>query len=527
MKSNKEKLLSNYKNRITDSKFNELEASVKDPQVAVLLGELQIAQLELEMQNDELSMTSDMLEVERSKFAGFFDLAPIGYFILDQIGLVLEVNQVGLELLAVARKKILHQRFQSFIFPEELDRFYNFIHQLLPGHPKQSIETQIRQLDGRGIYAKLEGIAIPNSFTNQISYYVTVTDITSNKLAQRILQETTERLELALNASGTGIWSLDLETGLMQLDDFSLSLLDLYGWEYDGTLKRFLEVVHPDDQNMVREQISKLNNDLSKIDFEFKVLAKNNSIKHLAIKGKQSPIKTSQVHYLGVIIDITAVKTIALARQELKDEKQKLITEATFKAQEAERYRFSSVLHDSICQLLYGIKFKLQNFQLNGSSKSEYKAIEDLLSQAIKETRELSYELTPSVLRDFGFVEGVRDMANRLSSRNFKVTSKIKPSANLIDKDIQLTMFRIIQELINNCIKHANASKADILVCSENGSITILVTDNGNGFKQDLDTALANGSGLRNIKNRISLLGGTLNISVNKGTTVTVNFKYN
>ncbi|RZL52061.1 MAG: PAS domain S-box protein, partial [Pedobacter sp.] len=187
MKSNKEKLLSNYKNRITDSKFNELEASIKDPQVAVLLGELQIAQLELEMQNDELSMTSDMLEVERSKFAGFFDLAPIGYFILDQIGLVLEVNQVGLELLAVARKKILNQRFQSFIFPDELDRFYDFIHQLVPDQPKQSIEIQIRQLNGESIYAKLEGIAIPNSFTNQISYYVTVTDITSNKLAQRIL----------------------------------------------------------------------------------------------------------------------------------------------------------------------------------------------------------------------------------------------------------------------------------------------------------------------------------------------------
>src|SRR5690606_41304911 len=121
---------------------------------------------------------------------------------------------------------------------------------------------------------------------------------------------------------------------------------------------------------------------------------------------------------------------------------------------------------------------------------------------------------------------GIKEMANRLSTQEFSVKATIKKSLDQIDQTIQLYAFRIIQELVNNCMKHAQATIAEIIVCGENDSITITVTDNGKGFTVEPGEALRKGSGLRGIKNQIFLLKGELEVSSNaKGTSVTVTFK--
>src|SRR5690606_3248814 len=99
------------------------------------------------------------------------------------------------------------------------------------------------------------------------------------------------------------------------------------------------------------------------------------------------------------------------------------------------------------------------------------------LDQVIKETRNISYELTPSVLRDFGFVAGIKEMAQRLRTKTFIIDTKIASEADLLHPQIQLYLFRIIQELINNCIKHANASQVQVEVSIENDWVTLLVVD--------------------------------------------------
>jgi PAS domain S-box-containing protein len=478
------------------------------------------------MQNDELSMSAQVLETERAKFVDFFNLAPIGYFILDDVGLVIEANQVGVQLLSVSKGALLNQRFQSFIAPEDFEKFYAFLHRMKPKESKQGVEIKVQLANGSFVYTKMEGIAIQNAFTNLLSYYITLTDITANKLAQQKLQVTTERLEMSLSASGTGTWSIDLTENRIFLDNFSLSLLELHSWEFDGRIKKFLDLVHPEDQSLVKRNLLN-DNQFDKIDLEFRVLTKSGLLKYIATKGHRVQTPMSKTFSIGTLLDITERKNIALARQELQDEKQKLILATTFKAQENERYKISSALHDSICQLLYGIRLNLQNMQFIAKSKQELEMVQRLIDQAIKETRELSYELTPSVLRDFGFVEGVREMTQRLSSKHFQITAKLKETANKLSSDLQLSIFRMMQELLNNCIKHSNATKAEIILCTENGIITIVVIDNGNGFKGDIETLIAKGSGLRGIKNRILLLNGNLDLhSSSEGTKITITFNH-
>jgi signal transduction histidine kinase len=129
------------------------------------------------------------------------------------------------------------------------------------------------------------------------------------------------------------------------------------------------------------------------------------------------------------------------------------------------------------------------------------------------------------VLRDFGFVAALREVTERLNSSHFKITLQISEEADLLPNNLQLSMFRMVQELLNNCIKHAEMSKADISVMIKNGYTTIKVADNGKGFNPDFDNEIK-GSGLRGIKNRVFLLNGDFNLNTTKkGTIITIKFK--
>ncbi|MFD0940754.1 sensor histidine kinase [Pedobacter boryungensis] len=526
MKNNKDKIISNYKQQIEEIISNHEHQSLTENKLVTLLVELQIAESELEVQNDELSMSAKILETERAEFADFFNLVPVGYFILDHLGRVTKANEIGLKLLCVEESVLLNQQFQRFIAPDSLEKFYSFLHKMRPNEAKQTAEIKMQLFNGDQIYTKMEGIAVHNLFSDVLVYCVTVTDITASKLAEQKLQVTTERLEMSLKASGTGTWSIDLIENRVFLDEFSLKLLALHSWEFDGSIKKFLELVHPEDQFYVKRQLLNDTNNEEKIDLEFRVIIKGQT-KYIATKGHRIQTELGKQLSIGILLDMTERKKIVLAKQDLHDEKQKLILATTLNAQENERQKISSILHDSICQLLYGIRLHLPSMKLNDDSKAEFQMVNHLLDQAIKETRELSYELTPSVLRDFGFVEGIREMAQRLSFKNFRISIKLSEEANLLSADLQLSVFRIVQELINNSIKHANADKAEINFYTEGNKVTILVYDNGNGFDEDLETLMARGSGLRGIRSRLSLLNGHMEVeSSNVGTQIKISFTH-
>lgn len=525
MKSSKDKILETFRNRLNrlGERRNMLDHEIGEEQTALLLGELQLAQIELEMQNDELLVAAQLLETERAKFAGFFNSAPVGYFILDHLAVINEVNQMGVKLLAYPKDKIIDQRFQSFVSPSYLEHFYTFLHQMQRPGQKNSVEVKLSLSGGEEIYTLLEGTAIINNFTNKVQYYVTVVDMTQEKVSQQKLIETTQRLAMTLSASETGIWTLDLAKRQIFFDSYSLSLLGFR--TFDGNVHTFLQHIHPDDRSLVKHAIMENSDELKKIDFEFKVFKEDGSVKYLGAKGQAIENLDGSPYLAGIISDMTKKNQLEQASRNLQQEKQKLILSTALIAQESERQRISSQLHDSICQLLYGIRLNLQHIQ-NGKNDRKFDSVHQLLAQAIKETRELSYELTPSVLRDFGLRAGIREMVDRLNSSHFKISLQVSESADSLISSVQLTIFRIIQELLNNTIKHAQADKAEIMLLIKDDWITLKVSDNGKGFNAEEEFAYTKGSGLRGIKNRVTLLNGTIDFFTDThGHTTTIEFQ--
>ena len=502
------------------------DRDLSNEDVKVLLNELQVYQLELEMQNDELKASYLTIDRERTKFIGLFDLAPVGYFILDYLGMVEEANQNGVDQLELSKQTIIGKRFQSFIAQKTWEDFYNFLYRMQHLDGKQSVEVKLILPDDRLIYTIMEGIAIPSMIAEDIKYYITVIDITQSRNAQQVLKETKERLEMTLTASSTGTWTIIQHTSSVFLDTHSLKIMSVADWKFDGTIKGLINLIYPDDQLLVKQHLITTANGVKDIDLEFRVRDGQGKLKFISAKGHEIKIGDGNPCFAGILMDITERKRMEEEAEMLKNGQQKLVLSAALTAQEKERQKISRALHDSVCQLLYGIRLNLESIQRSQNLKMEFKNINELLNQAIKETRDLSYELTPSVLRDFGFVAGIREMAQRTSTPHFKIDASIDGAADKIAPEIQLYIFRMIQELISNSINHAKASHAEIKVRIYKKEVTIIVSDNGIGLLSGIEEAVKKGSGLRGIKNRVYLLNGKIKFNhTHKGLAVTIVFK--
>lgn len=484
--------------------------------VNVLLNELQVYQLELEMQNDELKASYATLDRERAKFVGLYNLAPVSYFILDYLGIVEEVNQNAVDLLNIPRQTILHKRFQSFISPQSWEDFYNFLHRLQYNDHKQTAEVKLKLIDDQFIYARMEGRAVSSIIVTEVKYYIAIIDITESRNAQQVLKETKDRLEMTLKASATGTWTIGCASNTVFLDTHSFNIMGVSSTSFNGTITGLIELIHPDDQKQVGNQLISAVHGIKDIDLEFRIGDIDNSFRYIAVKGHEIKIPEESGYFAGILTDITERKRLEQEAAILKNDQQKLVLSATLTAQEKERNSISSALHDSVCQLLYGIKLNLESVERSNSLKGEFKNVKQLLDQAIKETRQISYELTPSVLKDFGFVAGIKEMAQRTSTVHFQIDTYIDRTADTLHPDVQLYIFRMIQELVNNCIKHSKASHAEISVCLKNNRVSIRVSDNGTGLSQPHDQENNTGSGLSGIRNRVYLLNGKIKFENSK-----------
>lgn len=527
--NNREQVIELLNKRIETSKgtLEKAETNISDHEISVLLNELQIFQLELEMQNEELKVSYQLLEAERAKLAGFFNHAPVGFFILDSIGFIYEANQTGANLLKVQRKGLFNRRFHSFLEGHNLEAFNAFLEKVAGSQQRQYVELSLFPEQKHAFYARIEGVATLDPLSEKLQFYITIADITESRDAQQKLLDTSHRLAMTLSASDTGTWTMNFKRQRIFLDEYSNSIFEIEPGTFDGRIRNFLSFIHPKDRARVTQVFDFATAPIGKIDLEFEIITSKGKHKVMYVQGNDIQGLDEQMYYAGIIMDITEKTNLAREAVRLQEENQRNILSATFNAQEKERLQISSALHDSICQILYGIKINLQSIQRSHNMTTEFGNVNLLLDQVIRETREMSYELTPSVLRDFGFAAGIQELGNRLSLPGFKIVTEIDADFRGLNEERQLYLFRIIQELINNCMKHAEASLAEIKMFEKDGWLHLTFKDNGKGFGVKVERSLLNGSGLRSIKNRIFLLNGEMDLqSSSLGTIIEIKIKY-
>ncbi len=214
---------------------------------------------------------------------------------------------------------------------------------------------------------------------------------------------------------------------------------------------------------------------------------------------------------------IHGLGTDASERKRGELERQRLITEATIMAQEKERAEIGRELHDNINQILTTTKLYL-DMALTEKDISEELTIKshENISTVIEEIRILSKSLVPPSLGDIGLKEAVSEMIDNLKYSQ-KLDIKLKTAGLLkvtIPGKIKLTVFRIIQEQMNNVLKHSKATEAEIKLTALKDELTVIITDNGIGFEPK---KRMKGIGLMNITSRTEVHKGYVRIISSPG----------
>jgi len=216
---------------------------------------------------------------------------------------------------------------------------------------------------------------------------------------------------------------------------------------------------------------------------------------------------------------------------ELETEKQLAATEAVLKGEEQERTRIAKDLHDGLGGMLSGIKYSFEtikeNMVMTNENQQVFERSMDMLDSSIKEMRRVAHNMMPESLLKFGLDTALKDFYNHINKSGALQINYLSMGLEgaLINQTVAITIYRIVQELINNTLKHARAETVIVQITKTEHQLAITVEDDGDGF-DTLILKKSKGMGWTNIQHRVEFLKGNLNVDseYTKGTSIHIEF---
>ncbi|MDA9353886.1 ATP-binding protein [Flavobacteriaceae bacterium] len=210
--------------------------------------------------------------------------------------------------------------------------------------------------------------------------------------------------------------------------------------------------------------------------------------------------------------------------EKIRTEAQIRILNATLDGKETERKQIAETLHDSVSALLSSANLHLQACKklFKGPIPLEVDKSQNIIHEASQKIRDLSHTLVSSILLKFGLAYAIKDMAEKYSNSQLEILYETQ-NIQRYDQDFEIKLHNIIQELINNTLKHSEATTASILLVEKDEKLLLSIKDNGKGFDK-LQVPEKDGLGINQIDARIHMMKGKFNIKSenNKGTLVTI-----
>ncbi|UOQ52152.1 PAS domain-containing protein [Hymenobacter cellulosivorans] len=418
----------------------------------------------------------------------------------------------------------------------QFDQPGGLLSEVLPGirqhpaweHMRQVTETgQPQRHEVRYDFANLTGWFDVAYTRLDDGFFTQAFEITSRKeVEQELVKNLTLLLQLE-SVAQLGSWEYELTTGAFRWSAGMYKLFDLL----PGTRVEpgIYQAVADDNDGAVAERlVGQIRQGVAGLEETLRIRVGGEE-KILRIKAKTMLDAQGQPErVLGVDLDISTVRRLEAENLRMRLEQQQGLFDAVLEAQEAERRRMAESLHNGVGQVLYATKLRLDllsGLDLPLSARAAWRDAEQLLVEAIKQTRALSHELVPTVLKEFGLTVALQDISRQLSGPQLRLHCQI-----VLDEDVaplptslQLALYRMAQELGQNIVKHARgATEASLELETMPGFVVLRAEDNGAGFVAG--PVASPGLGLRSIHDRVQLLGGTVDVgsSAKFGTYVRI-----
>ncbi len=347
---------------------------------------------------------------------------------------------------------------------------------------------------------------------------------------KKLYEESFRREELwrsLLNSCADAIVIYDMQGRAQYVSD---SFTEIFGWTREEVLGSQIPYVPPPEREATMAHIDELlSGGVARSGFETRRYTKDGRVLDTAISASRyNDHEGNPAGMLVILSDISerkrAAKALALSEQQLRMLSAQLLT-----AQENERKRVAQELHDGIGQSLTAIKFRLETSlqQSTGAEASQrdesLAAIIPLIQNAIDEVRRICIDLRPSILDDLGVLATLGWFC-----REFQATYsgiRILREIDLLEEDVpeplKIVIFRIVQEAMNNVVKHSTADKVRLRLTKSDGALDLEIEDNGPGF--DLSEAFSSdsatkGFGLASMKERTDFSGGSFAVQAGAGS---------
>lgn len=367
----------------------------------------------------------------------------------------------------------------------------------------------------------------------------------SIKLMQREYEDASVYLEQSLEFGNFGKHSqekLDIFNGL---SDSYKNMKDFKGaYEYLDKSRLLKDSILNYDRLLAINNISrKYETRMNKKEIKILEMEKSNAIDKTNQQKRANTVLTIGFALLSLAIyyiirfytqKIKSSRIIAVQKEkinqqrfrELEDNLKMKGMQSMIEGQEIERERIAKDLHDSLGGLLSTIKLQFEQLSQSINStraKKEYRKSNELLDTAVEEVRSISRNLQPSALRNLGLIPAINDLINRVEGEHApEVTFQHYDYPENVPTMVNLSIYRIIQEMLNNALKYSQAEEVLIQLTKEGDEIVLLFEDDGVGF--EIDNLKRKGMGLENIKSRVDYLKASLNIDsrVGEGTSYMV-----
>jgi PAS domain S-box-containing protein len=338
-------------------------------------------------------------------------------------------------------------------------------------------------------------------------------DINERKLAEQERTLNLRLLEQAEKVAEMGSWDYELATRTFR---WSVGMYGLFGLAPGTPVSPdiYFDFVVPEDRPIAERLVDYLHTGSAGVEQTLRIQV-GSQVKTLRLRAIMVYDEQEQpARMLGVYLDISKLKQLEADNLRLRLGQQQERITAVLEAQEEERRRIAESLHNGLCQLLYATKLQLDLLAPTPRQPARAEA-GHLLSEAIRQARTISHELTPGIIAGFGLQAALGDICQNLSSPTLRWQCLVNlDEAYPIPQLLQVALYRLAQELAQNVVKHAQASHATLEMDVLPGWAVLRIEDDGQGFVSDSDTR---GIGLKMLRDRVALLDGAVYIDTTPG----------
>jgi PAS domain S-box-containing protein len=326
-------------------------------------------------------------------------------------------------------------------------------------------------------------------------------DVTKREEAERALRRSEANLAAAQQIAHLGSYQLEVPPDRLHWSDEIFRIVGLDPTKGQLIFEQYINrVIHPHDQERVRSAVRQTITGATRLDLEYRIVRADQSVRY--VHSIAEPVLDEH----GIVFKLVGTLQDVTDRKELERQ--------ILEVGERERRRIGQDLHDSLCQHLAGIEFRLHSLQqkLAGTFKvaaAEAARLAKLVQAGIEQTRALARGLSPVMLPSESLMNALNELAVSTED-NFGISCSFNCLSRVLvsDNAVATHLYRIAQEAVHNAVRHGKSKSIDIILVKAQGQLTLRVEDDGVGMPK---TALPhNGMGLRIMQHRASVLGGTL-----------------